>query len=321
MISIIVPVYNVEKFLNRCVSSILNQTYKNYEVLLIDDGSTDASGRICDSISQNEEKVKVIHQKNQGLSGARNTGIQYAKGEFITFIDSDDFIDERYLQLLLENLINNDADISCCDYLRTAKTSVIKQNVDKKNDIVLTADDIITFFLEKELVSACGKLYKKNIFNEIRFPIGKINEDISTIFKVFMNAKCVVYSFEKLYYYYRNQESITKRKFTSKNMDLIDAWKEVYILSSCYPPIIQQLAAFRLQKAYFTLLGIIAFYGTKKGEKELELQREIYSLFKKNFENIIVSDYISINRKLAMICMRISFPLCCMVGRIIRLYK
>lgn len=314
MISVIVPVYNVEKYLKRCVDSIFNQTYKDFEIILVDDGSNDSSGEICDKYDKNNKNVRVIHQNNIGLSGARNTGIKYSKGEYLTFIDSDDYIDGKYLEILYGNLIKCDADISCCDYLRTSADS--EKAVYSKKCIALKNDDSIKFYLEKDIVSDCGKLYKKELFNSIKFPVGKINEDISTIFKVFMNVKRVTWNDSKLYFYYRNLESITTSCFKLKNLDLLDARRECLILSKKYDPVIQKLAQFRLDKSYFQLLGMIAYYGVSPDidvQQFSKIKNDLVAKFKDTFMDMLFSKYIPISRKIAMVLFRINFDLCCWI--------
>lgn len=320
MISVIVPVYNVEKYLNRCINSILAQTYQDYELILIDDGSTDYSGEICDFFQAKDDRIKVIHQPNNGLSFARNVGIEYSCGEYITFIDSDDYVAESYLEILLKLLEGNDSDISCCEYLRTGKECI--KNIKLTDEfIILRENDILTFYLKKDLVSACAKLYRKYLFQNIRFPIGKINEDISTIFKVFLEAKSVSYSNNKLYFYYKNSESITKRKFTKNNINLVEAWKEVRVLSSGYSKEVKSLVDFRLAKAYFTLLGIIAYYGMKDAKADENLKKAIYREFKKNYKVLLRSSYLKFNRKIAVLLMCLSYDICCSIGKYIRYIK
>lgn len=321
MISVIVPVYNVEKYLNRCVKSILSQTYRDYEVLLIDDGSTDKSNELCNLWIQRDNRIKVYYQQNQGLSAARNTGIKYAKGEWITFLDSDDYIEKHYLEILVHNMQMTSADISCCDYLRTDKWQIKGIDYVSNQYIELKGNDILVFYLENDIVSAWAKLYKRELFSNIKFPVGKINEDISTIFQIFCKAKKVTYSYSRLYFYYKNNEGITKQKFEYKNINLIEAWEEVVNFSKFYPINIQKLANFRLQKAYFTLLGIIAYYGMKNDTETEYLEKDILKKFKKYYKNLLISPYIGINKKIAIVLMRISFYICCKIGAVIRYLK
>lgn len=320
MISVIIPVYNVENYIERCVRSVLNQTYKDFEILLINDGSTDNSKKICEDLAYKHKQIKLINQENQGLSGARNTGIVNAKGNFLAFIDSDDFIDKNYLKILLNNLLENKADVSCCDYYRTTKVKEVKYS---NRIYIFEGDRILDFYLKKECVSAWGKLYKKEIFDKICFPLGMIHEDIATNFKVFSNIKKIVYVDDKLYFYYKNESSITKQKFSNRNLDLIKAWNEVYTLSKKYSNRIQKLAEFRLYKVYFTLLGVIAYYGYDKSidlKEQVIIRNKLLIQFRKYFtlKRILSLKYLSLNRKLAMILFKINYNLCMLIGRLIR---
>ena len=318
MISVIIPVYNVEKYIERCVKSVLNQTYQDFEILLINDGSTDNSGKICEELAFKHEQIRLIEQKNQGVSAARNIGIEKAKGEFLTFIDSDDFIDKNYLKILFDSLIKNNADISCCEYQRIGDVEIKKIKYRNKF-YIFDKVDIIKLYLGKELTGPWGKLYRKKVFSKIYFPIGKRHEDIATIFKVILNAKKLVYTNDELYFYYKNVSSFTKQKFNKRNFDLIDAWNEVYILSRKYPVEIQKLAEFRLNKAYFTLLGIIVYYGFDKSidlKEQDNIQSELLHKFKEyfSFRKIISTKYLSLNRKIAMCLFKFNYGLCKLMG-------
>lgn len=321
MISIIVPVYNVEKYLERCVNSILSQTYFDYEIILVNDGSSDTSGGICHRlVGKFPDRIKLIEQANKGQSSARNNGIKVANGEYITFIDSDDYIDKEYLATLYGNIIKFKADVSCCSYLRTGKQIECVKNY-YNNNVILEGEAKLIYYLEHDVVSACGKLYRKELFDNIKFPIGKINEDISTVFKVFIKGKRIVYNDSKLYFYYINNSSTTKSKFSEKNLDLICALEEVVNLSNCFSEKVQKLANFRLAKGYFSLLGVIAYNGVdKKLDKSIfyQVKRDILNKFKSYFRILIFSKYLRISRKLAAVLFFINYDMCYMVGRFIR---
>ena len=310
-ISVIIPVYNVEKYLKRCLDSVINQTYKNLEIILVDDGSTDNSGKICDEYAEKDKRIIVIHKENGGLSDARNKGLDICTGDYIGFIDSDDWVTKNYFEILLEKITCDCSDISCCSYLRTKKYIENFYSNEEKYVKEYYGYDILKIFLEKDLVSACVKLFKKEIFEDLRFPIGKINEDIATIFIAFSKAIKIVYVNQQLYFYYKNTESITKSKFTSKNLDLVKAYEEVVILSKKYPENIQRLADFRLKKAYFSLLGVIAYNGMDKTEENNEIKNFLFKKFKENYIFLLKSNLISFNRKLAIILFRINFAACC----------
>ncbi|WP_391116738.1 glycosyltransferase family 2 protein [Psychrobacillus sp. L3] len=229
IITVIVPIYKVEAYLHRCVDSILNQTYKNLEILLIDDGSPDKCGEICDEYAKLDERIKVIHKKNGGLSDARNAGIEIAKGEYISFIDSDDWIHVEYIEKLYQLLRKTDSDISVCDFIRTSTEDIQGEN---SKEIIYEYSNVEALgqFLDKfyvQMVIACGKLYKRKLFEEIRFPVGRIHEDEFTTYKLIYKAEKIVLTTDQLLYYWQRKDSIMGVGFNIKNrLHAIDAYKE-----------------------------------------------------------------------------------------------
>ena len=222
LISIIVPVYKVEKYLERCINSVLNQTYTNIECIIIDDGSPDQCPEICDRYAFSDERVKVIHKKNGGLSSARNQGLDIAKGGYIAFVDSDDYIHPRMIELLYTNLKKTDADIAMCDI-----EYVYDNNFEKKENISPVKAEVIDrkHLLEKLLqqyagvyVVMCNKLYRKELWNQLRFPIGVLHEDEAVIHDLFLRCnKCVSLN-EKLYSYYQRSGSIMNSQKSDRDL-------------------------------------------------------------------------------------------------------
>ena len=190
-ISVVVPIYNVEKYLEKCIKSILNQTYNNLEIILVNDGSTDNCLNICKKFEKIDKRIFVINKENGGLSEARNYGIDKATGKYITFVDSDDYIDEDYLEFLYKNLIINNCDISICNprivYEDGGKSRTLYKYCFPQN-IVLEGEKALEMMLYQKKFdnSAWGKLYKINLFDEIRYPVGKLYEDIATTYKTFL---------------------------------------------------------------------------------------------------------------------------------------
>ena len=204
LISIVIPVYNVEDFVGKCLSSVKKQKYENLDIVIVDDGSTDESSKICDEFAKNEKRARVFHKKNGGLSDARNFGIKKAKGEIIAFIDSDDFIDENFIDAMYEEMIRNDADIVVCGY----------DLVRPEPKTISGRDAVIKLLTKQENVDTVvwNKLYKKSLFinNDIWFPKGKKHEDTLITYKIFSKAKIVVYLDKSLYYYVDRSGSIMK---------------------------------------------------------------------------------------------------------------
>lgn len=211
LISIIVPVYNTEKYIERCIDSIINQTYSNIEIILIDDGTLDKSGEICDLYVNKDKRIRVIHKKNGGLADARNEGIENAKGKYLAFIDSDDYIKNTMIEVLYKNLVKNNADISICDFVQVDENNQMKYNNYSRKEFNM-ADNSKFENLRNEyyLVTTVqwNKLFRAEIFKNIRYPKGKVNEDEFVVANELYNAKKISYILEPLYYYFQRTDSI-----------------------------------------------------------------------------------------------------------------
>ncbi len=226
MIGVIVPVYNMDKYLRRCVDSILNQSLNNYETILVDDGSTDQSGMICDEYASKESRVHVIHQDNKGLSAARNAGIEYALNHcsinWITFIDSDDWIHPQYLEFLFEAANSQNAAISAC-YYEEAVDYKFPEHIDSAEIGSLSPED---FWLRDHITAtvAWGKLYAKDLFKATRYPVGMIREDEFVTYKLLFSLKDLPLVHYPLYYYYQNSNGIMRSKWTTDHLVVLDAY-------------------------------------------------------------------------------------------------
>ena len=210
LISIIVPVYNVKEYIKRCVDSIINQTYKNIEIILVDDGSNDGSEGICDAYEKNYNYIKVIHKENGGLSDARNAGIDIARGKYIAFVDSDDYINRKMIEILYKNIKNVDADISVCrPYYFEDTEEISKLEINEQIQVFEGIDILRNMYNDYTItVVAWNKLYKREVFEKIRYPKGKVIEDSAIIHYLLTTINKIVYSNLELYYYYQRQDSI-----------------------------------------------------------------------------------------------------------------
>ncbi len=228
LVSVIVPVYNVELYLRRCVNSILNQSYKDLEVILVDDGSSDSSGLICEEYAEKDNRVKVIHQRNGGLSAARNTGIDNCHGAYICFVDSDDYVHPEYVRYLHDLCIENNCEISICYHYITEEDdyrSEVNLNSAAK---VFTRNEVFDLFytdMHGSIVIAWNKLYKRECIGDIRYDVGKIHEDEGTTFRFLYNSKKIAFTKEVLYYYYSREDSITGLPYNRKKLDILDAYE------------------------------------------------------------------------------------------------
>lgn len=231
MVSIIVPVYNVEKYLDRCVDSIINQSYKDLEIILVDDGSKDSSGSICDEYLLLDKRIKVVHKENGGLSDARNVGIDRALGDFVCFVDSDDFIHPEMVERLVKAQEDNCADMVVCNFcwIEESETEFYKNNnVLTNNYEVFYGEDVRKQLYLNNIITAisCCKLFKKEIFATLRYPVGKLHEDEFVIHYILDKCNVSVYLEDKLYFYLKHENSISNRK-TSKNIfDAIEAYDD-----------------------------------------------------------------------------------------------
>ncbi|WP_407856662.1 glycosyltransferase family 2 protein [Enterococcus hailinensis] len=297
-ISIIVPVYNVENYLEKCINSLISQTIKDIEIILVDDGSTDKSGEICDKFAKIDSRIKVLHKKNGGLSDARNFGIDYAKGKYLGFIDSDDYVDRDMYEFLYSNIKNSGSDMSTCGIYNVHKGKDI-QKLEHYSRVV-NSKEAIDLVLDGNILvaNAVNKLYKKDLFKEIRYPKGKVGEDAAVIFDILDSCNQVHIDTTQKYYYYHREGSITSKKFTKSDIDFIEIWEinESWI-NNKYPDLYNK-AHTRLCWANFVVLDKLVFSKNKEFQKE---KRNIRSFLTNNFLFIMKNKRLTKQRKLSMI--------------------
>lgn len=228
LITVIVPVYNVEKYLRKCIDSILVQTYQNLEIILVDDGSRDNSGSICDEYAKQDSRIIVIHKENGGLSDARNAALDIAKGVYITCVDSDDYLAEDYVEYLYLLLTNNDADISICVFKKVYGANEQLDNCRENISVFNDEEALEELLYQRKIVpSAWCKLYRKELFAEIRYPKGLYYEDFAVIYKLLSKCKKVVMGEMQKYYYLQRQDSIMNEEFNVKKMQRIQVVNEL----------------------------------------------------------------------------------------------
>lgn len=286
LISVIVPVYNVEKYIDRCINSILNQTFLNYELILVDDGSLDNSTCICEEYAKRDERISIIYKKNGGLSSARNAGIDASKGEYLLFVDGDDVIHPEMLEILYSHLKKNNAQISIGDFCRFHNESELR--FPSGNEIVQNTHSGIQI-LEKlydrnvaaSYVSACGKLIKRSLFENVRFPLGRLFEDEFTTYLLYYKAHKVSVTEKILYYYYVNDEGITRNLTIQKYFDEYDAqWQRIlFYKEKNLKELYHKALLFFLDSGQWTLIAC-------------REKREIYDkhrgkIFEKQYRNVL----------------------------------
>ena len=263
-ISVIVPVYKVEKHFDRCVRSILHQTYTDFELILVDDGSPDKCGEMCENYASSDSRIHVIHQENGGLSAARNTGIDFVfqknESEWITFVDSDDWIHPRYLELLFSAATVGRVNVSVC-YALWTETEQLPEVTDEAFNIWNAVD----YYREENTNAtvAWGKLYRKECFCNIRYPAGKIHEDEFVTYRILFEQQSVAVVNQKLYGYFQNRDGITRVRWSPSRMDAVEGIKGQisYFLSHGYTDIAQKRFSILL---YTIVKNIDQIYGTNE---------------------------------------------------------
>lgn len=226
LISVIVPVYNVEKYLEKSIRSLMTQSYANIEIILVDDGSPDTSGTICDTLAHEDKRVKVIHKANGGVSSARNAGIEASAGDYICFIDGDDYVTDNYIQDMYDTLIKYDVDISTINQYKIWDDGRTEELFPQKPGTVLVKTGIETLsdmlYGKTCYATCCCKLYKREIFDEIRFPVYRMGEDSYTMYSCFIKAKKVAHLYKPSYYYIQHTASAMHTDNYDKFYDYIE---------------------------------------------------------------------------------------------------
>lgn len=286
LLTVIVPVYNVEKYLDKCIESIVNQTYQQLEIVLVDDGSTDSSLNICNKWANRDSRIKVIHKENGGLSSARNAGIKLATGDLYTFVDSDDFIELNMYEIMIAALIETKKDIACCGRIVDLWGQKEKEEFAIKEQRVFSKKEAIKeILLLKDIdVSACDKIYRKEIFKDIIYPEGKISEDAAIIFDILEKTNGIVHVGRSFYHYIFRKNSISKSQYTHKRYDSYMNYKNTYKFIHDFYPELKRYA-----NIYGTLVCGNLLQSMYEDKKSLKTYREDYREYKNTFRQGFVS--------------------------------
>jgi glycosyltransferase involved in cell wall biosynthesis len=258
-ITVVIPVYNVELYLEQCVLSVLGQSYTNLEIILVDDGSKDSCADMCDNFAAIDARVKVIHKTNGGLSDARNAAIDVAQGEYIVFVDGDDFILEDTIFLLYNSLSESNSDISTCGFGNYYGGTPVGQNRASNQSLVLDSERALADMLYQKhtTTSAWGKLYKTKLFEEVRYPKGEICEDLDTTYRLFSKSSKIVMNTSRCYQYRQRADSIIRSNFSSKRMKAIEfAQNMAAYVQSNHPKIIKSAENRLFMEALFIAVQI-----------------------------------------------------------------
>lgn len=225
-ISVIVPIYNVEEYVEKCIDSLIKQTYKNIEIILVDDGSKDKSYEICKKYSELDSRIKLIHKENGGLSDARNVGIDNATGEYITFLDSDDWLNYNYCEVMVNEILDTKADIVMCNIVNVYSDDYVFEEKISYEKTSYTNLEALEKFEDTVNVVAVAKLYSKELFNNLRYRVGKIHEDEFMFHRIFYEAKKIVCLDIQMYAYRQRPNSITTSKYSLKRLDGLEALED-----------------------------------------------------------------------------------------------
>ena len=286
-ISVIVPVYKVEKYLDRCIESIVNQTYPDFELILVDDGSPDGSPILCDKWAEKDSRVHVIHKKNGGASSARNAGLKIAKGNWIAFADSDDWLDRTALKTLYD-LANQYNVPMAIGGMRVVQEYTDAQTVAKQETVVLSRADLMSRFFrlngEPDTHSVCATLIRRDILEAYHFIEGKMNEDVEACYYLARKCEGAVCTNKPVYFYFKNVEGVTNSGFSKKKLDLLDIWDIVQKQVEQFTPEYCYACEMNCKRARFTLLTQMNLNGYDYHdpfmiETKKKLKREVREAF------------------------------------------
>lgn len=308
-ISIIIPVYNVEEYIEKCIKSILNQVFTEFELILVNDGSTDSSGNICDKYAQKDNRIIVIHKENGGVSSARNIGLDIAKGEYIAFVDSDDYINRNMYYILYNLIIKTQSDIAMCNY----KTIIKDEDVNLNEDQIIDSNDIKCMdnieYLNNlycknkvKYIVVWNKLYKNKIFNKVRFENNRIEEDEFIIHHLLYLSKRIVCIDKSYYYYMQRKNSIVGSEYNLKRLD------KIYALEDRIEFFKEKKLVDLYNKAVKDYIDVF-FWNYYKSKKEVNgYKKELKNIMKsynKVLNDMIFNPFISLKHKLFLILFKI----------------
>ena len=302
-VSVIVPVYNMEKYLSRCVDSILSQTYADLEVILVDDGSKDSSAAICDQYAERDGRIKVVHKANGGLSSARNAGLDLATGDYIGFVDSDDYISPEMYSVLCHHIENSDCEIANVMYVRADENgrttpSKVPHNTDKEIEAEQFAKELM---LHTGDVSVCTKLFRAELFKNIRFPEGKLNEDLLFILDVLGGVKKIAFAAHVGYFYFTRSGSISGG-YGKAVIDMVgNSLLAKQTVDTAFPSLRKETERF----AIFQHMAYLLLVPEKDAKKENIVYISALKYLRRNAVRAIFNRNLTLKNKLAIILLSV----------------
>lgn len=299
-VSIIIPMYNAEDYIDFCIKSLLEQTYKDLEIIMVDDGSIDRTYEICNEYKEKNRNIKIIKKENGGAADARNIGIANATGDYYTFVDSDDFIDKNYIERIVKIIEKEKCDIVITNLQKVQRRNIKKIYNKKIKKYIFSSEQAIEAVMyQKKFDSAViGKFFNKRCFEEIKFPKGNIYEDIAIICNLFDMANKIVFTNVNGYYYFIREESITHSKFVSQKMQLIGVCEaNQKFIAEKYPRLEKAAIARKTNSALHLYLQISNDEKYKYNKEE----NKIWNIIKENRKNVLVNRKVRLKTKLALI--------------------
>jgi glycosyltransferase involved in cell wall biosynthesis len=307
-ISVIIPVYNTAAYLPRCLASVLGQTYRDLEVILIDDGSTDDSAALCDDFARKDARVRVIHQENGGLSAARNAGLDAACGDLIGFVDSDDWIEPDMYAYLVDLLEQDTSDIAEI-MLEVAYSDDHRMRQLSEQKKLLEGDDILIHYFRHNEFAMGLRLYKREIFDEVRFDVGRMNEDVVAGFLTLSHAERLTTSNQPKYFYFSNPIGLSESPLRKRDLDLLYAGERLDELTAdTANGALRKLALTKKHRSSFTLLVKMALFGCSAELDERQMKRQLQGTARENYDFLMAST-MPVNRKLLLTACCVSYPL------------
>lgn len=316
-ISVIIPVYGVEIYLDKCVESVVNQTYKNLEIILVDDGSLDKCPLLCDNWALRDKRIKVIHKNNGGLSEARNIGMQVASGELIGFVDSDDWISPEMYQLLYENMVYNDSDISACGVEMVWEDQNLHKSLTPKGQYVLNTEEALKAIINESILKqpVWYKLYKSELIRNILFPVGKCHEDMFWSYQAIGNAKKISIFDTPCYYYFQRKDSIMGKRYSLKRLDILEAkYERLKYIEKYFPELVGE-AKWDLwfSNMYSTQMSLLFL----PSEEYLHARQKIFRI-RKNIKPVPILKNVSIKQKVWFVLSNLCFEITCHLRNILK---
>ena len=294
LVSIIVPVYNVEKYLEKCLDSLINQTYRNLQIILVDDGSRDSSGTICDRYAAQDNRIQVIHKKQSGVSAARNTGLEAVKGSYICFADSDDWIDEKMIETMYENMVEEKAQISLIGYDMVWEDGRCQKKSDENAYYVWNQREAIAQWMTQKIFKGFmwDKMFAREIFSGIRFLEDRsYMEDVAIGLDLFARAEKVVYSGKIGYHYLQRQGSATNSGFQERELLGITEAEKMIRFSEEHQGIYNKEAYSRLLINVYTILERIVLTGSKKDKERIPELKKVLREHREYLKCSVVNSY------------------------------